>query len=148
MEKATVHIIYRGKDRFLKSLRDPVSPEKEMLGAHHECAHIPPRVKEKRMEHRRMINLTGGYISLRGGKRGLISLVNISHSGLRYQLNSERSFYLGDKHLIMFTLDDFKKSVIRREAMLININGRYIGAAFSYPGLRDGLTPYLAHLYN
>jgi len=147
MEKATVHFIHRGKDSFLKSVRDKDSRDPDKLGKKSQCDYMPLKFKEKRMEHRREIDLTGGYISLMGGKRGLIDLINISHSGLRYKLNSERSFYLGDKHLIMFTLDDFKRSIIKREVIIKNINRLNIGATFCYPGLRDGLTPYLAHLY-
>jgi len=99
--------------------------------------------EEQRKESRKEVNLTGGYISSTSGERGLINLINISHSGLRYRLNSDRDFYPSSKMQIKFTLDDFPHTVVSREAVIRNVNGPYVSAEFCSDADRDGLSLYL-----
>lgn len=99
--------------------------------------------EEQRKEIRKEVNLTGGYISSTSGERGLINLINVSHSGLRYKLNTSRNFYPTSKMQIKFTLDDFPHTIVSREAVIRNVNGQYVSAEFCSADDRDGLSIYL-----
>ena len=105
--------------------------------------HAESELQDKRKESRKDVNLTGGYISSTSGERGLINLINVSHSGLRYRLNTNRDFYPSSKMQIKFTLDDFPFTVVSREAVIRNINGPYVSAEFCSSDPQDGLSLYL-----
>jgi hypothetical protein len=104
----------------------------------------PEGSTDQRKESRTDVNLTGGYISTSSGERGLINLINVSPSGLRYRLNADRNFYPAAKIQIKFTLDDFPHTVISREAVIRSVNGLYVSAEFCSTDPDDGLSHYLA----
>jgi len=99
--------------------------------------------QEKRKEFRKDVKLTGGYISSTSGERGLINLINVSRSGLRYRVNTKRDFYPSSKMQIKFTLDAFPHSVVSREAVIRNVQGPYVSAEFCSEEPHDGLSIYL-----
>ena len=98
---------------------------------------------ERRRNVRKKINLTGGYIVDGTGERGLINLMDVSFSGMRFKLNSMRFLYDKAMMVIKFTLDTFPKTVISRRVIIRNLDGRYIGAEFSDPDQYDGFSLYL-----
>ena len=98
---------------------------------------------EKRKEIRMDVQLTGGYISSTSGERGLIDLINVSRSGLRYRVNTVRDFYPSSKMQIKFTLDDFPHTVVSREAVIRNVQGPFVSAEFCSQDPNDGLSLYL-----
>jgi len=106
-------------------------------------SHSGSEFEEQRKEFRKEVDLTGGYISSTSGERGLINLINVSHSGLRYRLNSDRDFYPSAKMQIKFTLDDLPHTVVSREAVIRNVNGPYVSAEFCSCDDMDGLSIYL-----
>ena len=100
-------------------------------------------IQERRKDARKQVSLTGGYIVDDSGERGLINLMDVSFSGMRFKLNSMRFLYNKAKMVIKFTLDTFPKTVISRQVVIRNMDGPYIGAEFCDPHQYDGFPLYL-----
>jgi len=100
-------------------------------------------IQERRKDSRKKVSLTGGYIVDDSGERGLINLVDVSFSGMRFKLNSMRFLYNKAMMVIKFTLDTFPKTVISRQVVVRNMDGPYVGAEFCDPDQYDGFSLYL-----
>jgi hypothetical protein len=104
---------------------------------------IESAFQERRKDFRINVNLTGGYIVTGSGERGLITLKDISYSGLKYKINARRDFYVNAIKIIKFTLDTYPLTVINREVIIRNVKGKIIGAEFRNQYEHDALPTYL-----
>jgi hypothetical protein len=97
---------------------------------------------ERRERHRKTVNLSGEYDyapSTDQTSKGSIIVKNISRAGLSFQVDEDekQDFVIGDKLFIKFHLDDKQKTLIRKEVIVKNIRGSYIGVEFSSVDLYD-----------
>lgn len=106
------------------------------------CGFLYTVLLERRERHRKTVNLSGEYDyspSTDQTSKGSIIVKNISRAGLSFQVNEDekQDFVIGDKLLIKFHLDDKQKTLIRKEVIVKNIRGSYIGAEFRSVDLYD-----------
>ena len=106
------------------------------------CGYLHTVLLERRERHRKMVNLSGEYdssLSPDQSIKGAITVRNISRAGLSFQVNEDekQDFVIGDRLFVEFHLDDEQKTLIRKEVIIKNIRGPYIGAEFSSVDLYD-----------
>jgi hypothetical protein len=98
------------------------------------CGHSYPVVLERRRHYRKTVNLAGTYgLSVSGGpiKKGMMTVKDLSRSGLRIKIAAQPNFDIGDKLMVEFHLDDNIRSLIRKEAIVRKISELNIGLEFS-----------------
>jgi hypothetical protein len=120
-----------------------ILPENELAELIENIEDTEEEFKERRRDFRLNTNLTGSYVANGSGERGLITLRDLSYSGIRYELNSERIFYPDAKKLIKFSLDTYPLTVISREVTIKFLSGKVVGAEFVNEYQRDALPHYL-----
>ncbi len=98
------------------------------------CGHAYKAILEKRKHYRKETNLPGTYIHFIDGKpqnRGLMTIKDISTSGVKVQLNVKQYFAIGDQMKIEFHLDDAQRTLIKKTVIIRNQRDRIIGAEFA-----------------
>lgn len=110
-----------------------------------KCGHIffVTVIMEKRKYYRKDTNLPGKFSTLKNEISGLMSVKNVSLSGLRFKLNEKKGLKVGDRVNVEFTLDDNQRSVIQKEAEIRSIKDLSIDAEFTDVELYGRLGPYL-----
>jgi hypothetical protein len=110
----------------------------------HECScgYVYVGLLERRKRHRKTVNLPGTYICFNSGEqeaKGSMTIQDITRAGLSFKVDesANQKFNKGDKLLLEFHLDDKSKSLIKKEAVICNIRGPYIGVKFSFVDLYD-----------
>jgi len=106
------------------------------------CGYLYIVLLERRKRHRKITNLQGTYSCLVSGEEaanGSMAIQDITRAGLSFKLDESASqkFNIGDKLLLEFHLDDKSKSLIKKEGVISNIRGPYIGVEFSSVDLYD-----------
>jgi hypothetical protein len=64
------------------------------------------------------------------GSSEKISIVNLSYGGCGFNASAKHGLQLGERIRITFTLDDAMKTIIRKEATVRFVKGRYVGCEF------------------
>ena len=100
-------------------------------------------IMEKRKYYRKETNLPGEFSTLTSKAAGLMTVKNISLSGLRFKLNESKELKVGDRVNVEFTLDDKQRSLIQKEAEIKFIKELNIDAEFTNIELYGRLGPYL-----
>ncbi len=111
------------------------------------CGHSYTVLLERRQHFRKKVSLSGIFTQNKN-KKGFITVNDLSRSGLKFELFEDEYFQIGDRLWIEFTLDDPSQSLIKREVIIKNIRGLYIGAEFESPEHLDKLGPYLLYNFN
>lgn len=97
------------------------------------CGHVYRVLVERRRQFRKPVSLVGMYF-FQGPKgismKGLIKILDISRSGIRFAVNSMPEFKVGDKLVVEFTLDDEAHSQIRETGIVQRIQANIIGFQF------------------
>lgn len=105
------------------------------------CGHAYSVELDKRKHYRRETSLTGVYIHIVSSLgtdfseevgKGIMTVQDLSRSGLRFKLNVAPTFAVGDKLLLEFRLDDKKRSLIKKEVSIRSIKGLIIGTEFTH----------------
>jgi len=97
------------------------------------CGHSYPVFLERRKHYRKASNFPGKYIHfLSDGRQdaGMMTVNDVSRSGLKLKVNVKREFKSGDRLNVEFTLDDNKRSVIKKEVIVRKVNDQVIGVEF------------------
>jgi len=87
----------------------------------------------KRKQYRRNTNLNGTYSLVAQGNKakvGLMTVCDISVSGLKLRLKAFKDLSLGDLMRVEFYLDDHHRSFIQKKVIIRNIRPPYIGTEF------------------
>jgi hypothetical protein len=101
------------------------------------CGHEFKVELEKRKKYRKQTNLPGTYTNLDTDiDKGVISVMDISSTGLKLKLNVQPNFKVGDTLRVEFNLDDKRHTEIIKKVIVQNISGKYVGVAFA-PGEPD-----------
>lgn len=98
------------------------------------CGHSYPVILERRRHYRKRVNLAGTYgLPVTGGsaKKGVMTVKDLSRSGLRIKISGQPDFDIGDMLMVEFHLDDATRSLIRKEAIVRKISELNIGLEFS-----------------
>lgn len=106
------------------------------------CGYLYIVLLERRKRHRKIVNLPGTFIysvAKEQVDKGLMTIQDITRAGLCFKLdaNTKQKFNIGDKFLLEFHLDDKSRSLIKKEAIIRNIRGPFIGVEFSSVDLYD-----------
>ncbi|MFZ5568944.1 MAG: PilZ domain-containing protein [Thermodesulfobacteriota bacterium] len=99
--------------------------------------------REKRSATRVATFLTGGYRTVEKGYRGLISIENMSRTGMRVKLNARRLLHINDRLIVTFNLDNIIHLPIQREVLIKHTDDIHLGVEFCGDELYDGLHLYL-----
>ena len=108
------------------------------------CGHEYIAELERRRFVRKLLELSGIYREIGGERQGLVTVMDISRSGLRMHLNVNPGLPEGARIEVEFRLDDRERSLIRREGLVRYACGLDIGIEFDSFDHYDKLGPYLA----
>jgi hypothetical protein len=104
------------------------------------CGNTWTSVLEKRKVYRKHVSLTGGFTHLVDNKplsKGAMEVTDISAGGLKIKLLEPLDLRINDKLRVEFHLDDTRKTLISKDVLVKNIDGIYIGVAFSRSEMDD-----------
>lgn len=97
------------------------------------CGHQFRCRLEKRKQYRKGANLPGRF-TLMGqtgpDDTGVVTVVDLSTTGLKLKMNAPRDFPIGATLLVEFRLDDRKRTPMQKRVIVRNVNGLNVGAAF------------------
>lgn len=112
-----------------------------------KCGYRGSAFLERRSYQRQEITLPGMYSrELPGGRveKGPIVVMDLSCSGAKIKPHFQSNFTIGDKIKIKFNLNDSKKSLVKKEAMVISMDiDCQMGMAFSTIDTKGPIGPYL-----
>jgi hypothetical protein len=106
------------------------------------CGYLVIVLLERRKRHRKITNLKGvysGLVSEEKEAKGSMTIQDITRAGLSFMLDERQSqkLNMGDNLLLEFHLDDKSRSLIKKEGLISNMRGPYIGVEFSSVDLYD-----------
>ena len=111
------------------------------------CGHVYRVLVERRQFFRRKVKMVGMYIQHRGSGqsplKGIITVQNISQSGVCFSVNSSPHFKIGDLLTVEFTLDDTDRSKVREEGVVQRIEANMVGLEFTSTDRYGKLGQYL-----
>ena len=101
------------------------------------CGHSQTVLLERRQWFRKATNLPGQYIQLVSGKKnnmGIMTVKDLSKDGLKAEINGNSTliFNISDMLLLKFWLDDKRKSLIEKNAVIKNLKSNYICSKFCF----------------
>jgi len=110
-----------------------------------KCGHVffVTVIMEKRKYYRKDTNLPGQFHTVDNKISGLMTVKNVSLSGLRFKLNESKGLKVGDRVVVEFTLDDKQRSTIQKEAEIRSMKDLNMDCEFSDVDLYGRLGPYL-----
>jgi hypothetical protein len=97
------------------------------------CGNVYRVLVERRRHFRKPVNLVGMFLhrSVKGAPtKGLIKILDISQSGIRFSVNTMPEFQEGSKLTLEFTLDDEDRSQVREVCTVRRIDSNIIGVEF------------------
>jgi len=98
------------------------------------CGHSYSIFLERRKQFRRETNLPGKYIlrsSSRTEKKGILTVRNISRSGLKLEIKIMPSIKIGSSISVEFNLDDKNETLIKKDVIVKMIIEPVLGTEFS-----------------
>lgn len=121
--------------------------QKIQLKCNCACGFSDTALLERRRYTRKAVLLPGIYNRFcfdRITEKGSIVLTDLSCSGLRFTPNNKKTFRIGEMIRIVFNLDDDNKSLIRKKAVVRNIDSRqHVGIAFCNTDIAGRIGSYL-----
>lgn len=94
------------------------------------CGNAYKAILEKRKQYRKETNLPGSYVHFIDGQpqnRGVMTVRDLSTSGMKLQLNVNQNFALGDQMQVEFHLDDAQRTLIKKTVIIRNQREKFIG---------------------
>lgn len=88
---------------------------------------------DRRRHYRKKVDLPGGYYSPRTQKFRKVQVCDVSFKGVKFIIDGSHPLKAGDILQMTFTLDNAKKSEIKRKVEIKHITQDGIGAAFINP---------------
>lgn len=99
------------------------------------CGHAWTSVLEKRKKYRKGVSLQGTFAHIVDNRpvyKGAMEVINISAGGLKIKLQGPLDLNLNDKLRVEFNLDDARNTLISKDVLVKNLDGPYIGLAYSH----------------
>jgi hypothetical protein len=109
------------------------SPNTAKLKLKCKCGYAWTATLEKRRYYRKRIQLRGTYkyqITGRAVSEGVMTVLDISRTGIKIKINGEHTLKDGDWIEVEFRLDNSVRTLINRMVNIKNVSGEYIGASF------------------
>ena len=97
------------------------------------CGHSFSTLFELRKQYRKEVNLPGSFVHFIDGKpvgKGLMTICDLSRTGMKLKVNFEYNFSVGDVLLNSFFLDNPQKTAINKKVIIKTINMPFIGTEF------------------
>ena len=94
------------------------------------CNHSYRVILERRKYFRKSVSLTGVCLFRNGMVRVSVKVRNLSRRGLRVELMREMHVGVGDKVIVEFRLDDEKRTLVRKDAVVRAVMGSCLGMEF------------------
>jgi hypothetical protein len=88
---------------------------------------------ERRKKYRKETNIPGSFIHYIDGKvsgRGLMTVCDLSLTGLKFKVDYEHLFSVGDVLEVRFLLDNPQRTAMHKKVVVKNVNLPYVGAEF------------------
>jgi hypothetical protein len=104
------------------------------------CGHTWTSVLEKRRQYRKSVDFPGFYELIENGEttdKGSMIVTDLSLTGLKMKLNVSRNFEIDSRLLVEFHLDDNRRTQMRKNVLVKNVSGAYVGVAFSASESQD-----------
>jgi len=98
------------------------------------CGYGYTSILEKRKKYRKETNLVGSYVLMVDGRQaggGLMTVKDLSTSGLKIKINEAHNCTIGDVLSIEFYLDDSHRTLIKKKVLVRNIVGPNVGTEFA-----------------
>jgi hypothetical protein len=104
------------------------------------CGHKFRCRLEKRRQYRKTVDFPGKFILM--GKdgpadTGLMTIVDISTSGLKFKTTVPRNFATGTELRVEFCLDDRNRTPMEKRVIVRNVSGSFVGVSFHPKELED-----------
>jgi hypothetical protein len=109
------------------------SPNTIQIKAKCKCGHSWTITLEKRRYFRKRVKLQGRYkyqITGRAVSEGVMTLLDLSRTGLKMKIHGEHTLKDGDWIEVEFRLDNSVRTLVNRIVNIKNVSGEYIGASF------------------
>lgn len=110
----------------------PCSPSARPEDGAQKATESEQSVVERRY-YRKRVSLNGEYRNRRSGSSGDILVEDVSFKGLKFTTIDPHDIQTGDRLQVSFTLDDAKRSVIKRKVLAKYVKSRDIGVEFVNP---------------
>ena len=104
------------------------------------CGNTWTSVLEKRKVYRKRVSLPGTFAHIVNNtpvSKGDMEVTDISAGGLKIKLLEPVDLRIDDKLSVEFHLDDPRRTPINKDVLVKNIDGVYIGVAFSRAEAND-----------
>jgi transcription elongation factor Elf1 len=94
------------------------------------CGHKYTAILERRKYYRKDTDLPGTYRFKNKGGKMLMTVINISRTGLQLKINDDPEIKSGDNLRLEFRLNDSNHSLIEIDVVVHAIRGKNIGCEF------------------
>lgn len=97
------------------------------------CGHKFRCRLEKRRQYRKAVSLPGKFTLIGEGgpaDTGLMTIVDISTTGLKFKTTVSREFPTGTELRVEFSLDDRNRTHIEKRVIVRNVSGLFVGVSF------------------
>lgn len=98
---------------------------------------------ERRKYIRKKSNFSGSFFRADNGRQGIMTVCDISRSGLKLRIGGIEKLMIGDELSVEFRLDDSLRSLVKKEVIVRKIDKQFIGVEFSSMDHYDQLGAYL-----
>lgn len=98
---------------------------------------------ERRKYIRKKSNFPGRFRRAENGRQGVMTVCDVSRSGLKLRVNGSEQFRIGDELSVEFRLDDSLRSLIKKDVIIRKIDASFLGVEFSSMEHYDQLGAYL-----
>lgn len=129
-----------GKTKTADVSRQTASDKKITVTCTCVCGHKFRCRLEKRRQYRKTVDLSGKFTLL--GKdgpadTGLMTIVDISTTGLKFKTTVTRNFHSGTELRVEFCLNDRNRTPIGKRVIVRNVSGLFVGVSFHPNELED-----------
>lgn len=102
-----------------------------MLKVKCPCGHSFRVKLEFRRHYRKATDLAGSFSLLSRASGGAVArIVNISLSGICFEVKGMHDLQIGQRGMLVFKLDNRKQTMLRKKVLIRAVNGNRIGSEF------------------
>ncbi|MCP4348857.1 MAG: PilZ domain-containing protein [Desulfobacterales bacterium] len=95
-----------------------------------KCGHAFAVLLERRKYIRMDVNIPGSYVLDEEVVKRPMTVVDLSRSGVKIELEEEVTLKPGDRLFVKFRLDNKQKTMIKKEVIVRSVSGLKIGTEF------------------
>jgi hypothetical protein len=117
----------------------PFREAKQFLRIRCSCGEVFEAAIDFRKCYRKKVRLGGEYRNRRSGENGELLVENLSIDGIGFDPIKPHGLLSGDIVNVEFTLDDPRRSKVRRTVVVRTVRGSFVGSEFApgQPNNRD-----------